>query len=163
MKIEWLPIKAVTPADYNPRKDLQPKHKEYKRLKKSIQEFGFVDPLIWNQTTGRLIGGHQRLKVLKDLGYERIPVSVVELSEEKEKALNLALNQIDGGWDQDMLTELLSDLDEELRVLAGFDRFEAQKFLGKEPKPIEEFVELEDEIEEDMVCPKCGHRWYSYS
>lgn len=163
MKIEWLPIEAVTPADYNPRKDLQPRHKEYKRLKNSIQKFGFVDPLIWNKTTGRLIGGHQRLKVLKDLGYEKVPVSVVELSDEKEKTLNLALNKIEGGWDQDLLTNLLSELDDELRVLAGFDQFETQKFLGKEPKPLESFAEFDEDFgDDDMVCPNCGHMWSSH-
>lgn len=123
MRIEKKNITDLIPADYNPRKDLKPGDKEYEKLKRSIHEFGYVDPLIWNQQTGRLIGGHQRLKVLKDMGIEDVDVVIVDINEEKEKALNVALNKISGDWDKDKLMLLITDLQgEDFDVsLTGFD------------------------------------------
>jgi len=57
-------------ADYNPRKDLKPGDKEYEKLKRSLEQFGYVEPVIWNKTTGCIVGGHQRLKVLMDMGID---------------------------------------------------------------------------------------------
>lgn len=123
MRIEKKKVTDLIPADYNPRKDLKPGDKEYEKLKRSIHEFGYVDPLIWNQHTRRLVGGHQRLKVLKDMGIEDVDVVIVDMGEEKEKALNVALNKISGDWDKDKLMLLITDLQgEDFDVsLTGFD------------------------------------------
>lgn len=110
MIIEKKNTKELLPADYNPRKDLKPGDKEYEKLKRSIEQFGYVEPVIWNQSTGRVVGGHQRLKVLIDMGMTEVDCVVVELSEEKEKALNVALNKISGEWDNDKLALLIADL-----------------------------------------------------
>lgn len=110
MIIEKKNTKDLLPADYNPRKDLKPDDKEYEKLKRSIEEFGYVEPVIWNKTTGCVIGGHQRLKVLIDMGITEVDCVVVELSVEKEKALNIALNKISGEWDNDKLALLIADL-----------------------------------------------------
>ncbi len=67
--------------------------------------------------TGHLVGGHQRLKVLIARGDQTAEVSVVDLAPEREKALNLALNKVAGGWDQDKLAALL----DELSALPNFD------------------------------------------
>ena len=67
MQIEKRAVADLKAADYNPRKDLQPGDAEYEKLKRSIQEFGYVEPVIWNKRTGVVVGGHQRLKVMKDL------------------------------------------------------------------------------------------------
>ena len=123
MQIEKKKVIDLVPADYNPRKDLKPGDKEYEKLKRSINEFGYVDPLIWNKRTSRLVGGHQRLKVLKDMGIDEVDVVVVDMDEEKEKALNVALNKISGDWDKDKLMLLITDLQgEDFDVsLTGFD------------------------------------------
>lgn len=123
MQIEKKKVIDLVPADYNPRKDLKPGDKEYEKLKRSIDEFGYVDPLIWNKRTSRLVGGHQRLKVLKDMGIEDVDVVVVDMGEEKEKALNVALNKISGDWDKNKLMLLITDLQgEDFDVsLTGFD------------------------------------------
>jgi len=110
MVIEKKNTKDLLPAEYNPRKDLKPGDAEYEKLKRSITEFGYVEPVIWNKTTGRVVGGHQRLKVLMDMGITEVECVVVELSEEKEKALNIALNKISGEWDKDKLALLITDL-----------------------------------------------------
>ena len=70
--------------------DLKPEDAEYKKLLRSIEQFGYVEPVIWNKTTGSIIGGHQRVKVLKDLGLTELGCVIVELPLEKEKALNIA-------------------------------------------------------------------------
>ena len=110
MELQKLAIERLIPAEYNPRKDLKPGDSEYEKLKRSIEQFGYVEPVIWNKTTGRVVGGHQRLKVLIDMGITEVDCVVVELSEEKEKALNIALNKISGEWDKEKLALLITDL-----------------------------------------------------
>ncbi len=110
MQIEKIQIDRLIPADYNPRKDLKPGDPEYEKLKRSIEQFGYVEPVIWNKTTGRVVGGHQRLKVLLDMGITEVECVVIEIDEEKEKALNIALNKISGDWDKDKLALLIADL-----------------------------------------------------
>lgn len=110
MIIEKKYIDELIPADYNPRKDLKPGDAEYEKLKKSLQTFGYVEPVIWNKTTGNIVGGHQRLKVLKEFGLTEIECVVIEIDEAKEKALNVALNKISGEWDKDKLMLLIDDL-----------------------------------------------------
>lgn len=110
MQIEKIQTDRLIPADYNPRKDLKPGDPEYEKLKRSIEQFGYVEPVIWNKTTGRVVGGHQRLKVLLDMGITEVECVVIEMDEEKEKALNIALNKISGDWDKDKLALLIADL-----------------------------------------------------
>jgi len=111
MIIEKKKAADLLPADYNPRKDLQPGDPEYEKLKRSLQQFGYVEPVIWNKATGRVVGGHQRLKVLQDLGITEVDCVVVDMPEDQEKALNIALNKISGDWDKDKLALLIADLE----------------------------------------------------
>lgn len=110
MEIAKKNVTDLLPADYNPRKGLKPGDAEYEKLKRSLEQFGYVEPVIWNKATGRVVGGHQRLKVLIDMGITEVDCVVVEMDEEKEKALNIALNKISGDWDNDKLALLISDL-----------------------------------------------------
>jgi len=117
MDIQTVPVSQINPAPYNPRVDLQPGNPEYESLKKSIGEFGYIEPLVWNKRSGTLVSGHQRLKILIEKGLTEVEVSIVDLPIEKEKALNIALNKIEGAWDEEKLTELLIDL----QTLPDFD------------------------------------------
>jgi len=110
MLIEKIQTDRLVPADYNPRKDLKPGDPEYEKLKRSLEEFGYVEPVIWNKTTSHVVGGHQRLKVLLNMGVTKVDCVVVEMDAEKEKALNVALNKISGEWDKDKLALLIADL-----------------------------------------------------
>lgn len=119
-----IPISQVNPAPYNPRVALSPGDPEYEKLKRSIDEFGLVEPLVWNEATGNLVGGHQRLQVLIDAGATEIDVSVVHLSPERERLLNVALNKVQGRWDEAKLAALLDELTQLPHVdvtLTGFD------------------------------------------
>lgn len=131
MVIEKIPMEKLIPADYNPRKDLKPGDAEYEKLRRSIKEFGYVEPIIWNKTTGNVVGGHQRLKVLLADGVKEIDCVVVEFDSEKEKALNIALNKVSGEWDRDKLTALISDLQEEDFdvTITGFDLAEIDELF----------------------------------
>jgi len=110
MEIRKIPVSVINAAPYNPRLDLKPGDSAYEKLKRSITEFGFVEPLVWNQRTGHLVGGHQRMEVLRDLGYQEAEVVVVDLPLEREQTLNLALNKIQGDWDETKLAALLQEL-----------------------------------------------------
>ena len=147
MKIEKININKLKLSEYNPRKDLQPDDSEYKKIKKSIEEFGYVDPLIVNKDC-TVIGGHQRLKVLKELGFSDIDCVVVDLSKSKEKALNIALNKIQGDWDLFKLKNLLSEIDTgEFDIeITGFDENEIEDLMTQFYVPEEN--EKDDEVPE---------------
>ena len=132
MKIERKAISELIPAPYNPRKDIQPGDAEYEKLKRSLEEFGYVEPVIWNARTGHVVGGHQRLKVLRELGETEIDCVIVDLPDAQEKALNIALNKISNDWDKEKLAELLEDLqstDIDMTV-TGFDSAELDAVLN---------------------------------
>jgi hypothetical protein len=121
-------ISDLKPAAYNPRKDLKPGDPEFEKIKNSIIEFGYVEPIIVNDDLS-VIGGHQRIKVLKELGYDEIECVVIDVDKTKEKALNIALNKISGEWDSEALSKLLDELNQEDYdiELTGFDFSEAEK------------------------------------
>jgi ParB-like chromosome segregation protein Spo0J len=123
-EVRVLPIDQLVPAKYNPRRVLKPTDKAYRKLEASLHEFGLVEPLVWNETTGHVVGGHARLSILKKMGVTEVPVSVVNLSEAREKALNVVLNnqEAQSRYDPSRLADLLDDLDElpELEM-TGFD------------------------------------------
>ena len=131
MEITRLPIADLKPAVYNPRKNLMPGDPEYDKLVRSFQEFGYVEPIVWNRQTGTVVGGHQRLKVLAAMGETEIECVVVDLPQEREKALNIALNKISGQWDEELLTSLLKDLETSAVDLAitGFDAAEIESLM----------------------------------
>ncbi len=162
MQIEKKKVTDLIPADYNPRKDLKPGDKEYEKLKRSISEFGYVDPLIWNKRTGRLVGGHQRLKVLEDMGETQVDVVVVDLDEEKEKALNVALNKISGEWDKDKLALLITDLQgSDLDVsLTGFDQEELDDLFKEDLKDgvKDDNFDVDKELKKPVMT-KAGDLW----
>lgn len=136
-------LSELKPADYNPRKISK---EELTKLKDSIEKFGYVEPVIWNKRTEHVVGGHQRLKVLENLGMNDIEVVEVDLDEVQEKALNLALNKISGEWDEDKLKELLLNLesqDKEILKYTGFDEKELLKLIPKDV--VEDEFELHKE------------------
>lgn len=133
MNIQKVSADRLNPAAYNPRRDLKPGDKDYEKLKRSIEEFGFVEPVVWNRRTGFVVGGHQRLKVLLDMGETEIDCVVVDLEPEKEKALNLALNRIQGDWDEAKLAEVIAELDASAFDVSftGFDAEEIDALMNK--------------------------------
>ena len=152
MEIKELPLKELKPAAYNPRKKLKKGDKEYEKIKQSLLKFGYVDPILVNEDL-TVIGGHQRLTVLKDLDYETAKCVIVKLSKEDEKALNIALNKITGQWDEALLADLLLDLQEsDFNLdLTGFEPPEIDDILSNVHD--KELSEDEFDVEEELKKP----------
>lgn len=141
MEVKKISIDKLKPAEYNPRSLTK---KEYQDLKNSLERFGFVEPLVVNSAKEReniIIGGHQRWRVAKDMGYNEVPVAYVKISEiEKEQELNLRLNKNLGHFDYD----LLANFDEDLLLDVGFENEELDDIFGLD---IDEEFDVEKELE----------------
>lgn len=155
LRLEEMPIEQLIPADYNPRVKLQPGDEEYEKLSASIERFGQVEPLVWNQRSGNLVGGHQRLEVLKAKGYTHVPVSVVDLSPTEERALSLALNKIAGRWDDVKLHDVLSDLHQTMDLLStGFTANDLAELTASLSGPVPTLQDDTDGAFEPSLEPK---------
>ena len=160
MIVRKVPIKDLKPAKYNPRKDLQPGDPEYEKLRRSVEEFGYVEPIVWNQRNGVVVGGHQRLKVLQHLGYTEVECVIVDIDENTEKALNTSLNKNHGDWDIPLLTSLLKDLNDSGYdvTLTGFDVSEMSDLFDDQSE-IKEDCPPEVAPKEQAPLTQPGDRW----
>lgn len=162
--MEWKTLSgdALRPAEYNPRKKLKAGDKEYEKIKNSILEFGYVEPIIVNYDM-TVIGGHQRLTVLKDLGYTEVQCVEVHIEDEnKVKALNIALNKITGAWNEQLLADLIVDL-QTANFNTDFTGFEApeieQLFSKVHNKDIkEDDFDVEAELQKPAMS-QVGDVW----
>lgn len=161
MEIKELSLKELKPAAYNPRKKLKKGDKEYEKIEQSLLKFGYVDPIIVNEDL-TVIGGHQRLTVLKDLDYETAKCVIVNLPKEDEKALNIALNKITGQWDEALLADLLLDLQESdfSLDLTGFEPPEIDDILSNvhDKELSEDEFDVEEELKKATVS-RHGDIW----
>ena len=160
-ELKVLPVTVLKPAEYNPRKKLKPGDKEYEKIRNSIEEFGFADPLVVNADM-TIIGGHQRLTVAQDLGYTEVPCAVVDVDKTREKALNIALNKITGAWDENLLADLLRDIQDSDFDLGftGFDPPEIETLFNK--VHTKDVKEDDFDVEEELAQPvfsKLGDLW----
>ncbi|MDO4659794.1 site-specific DNA-methyltransferase [Streptococcus sp.] len=163
MKWVTLPIGTLKPAAYNPRKKLKKGDKEYEKIKKSIVEFGYVEPIIVNYD-GTVIGGHQRLTVLSDLGYKEVQCVQVQIEDEnKVKALNVALNKITGAWNEELLADLMVDLqDADFNLdLTGFEAPEIDQLFSKvhNKEVKEDDFDVDAELKKPTIS-KQGDIWH---
>ena len=160
-ELKTLPVSVLKPAEYNPRKKLKPGDKEYQKIKNSIEEFGFADPLVVNADM-TIIGGHQRLNVAIDLGYTEVPCAVVDVDKVREKALNIALNKITGEWDETLLADLLTDLKEADYDLdwTGFEAAEVEQLFSNiyDKKVKEDDFDVDKELKQPCFS-KLGDLW----
>ena len=160
-ELKVLPVTVLKPAEYNPRKKLKPGDKEYEKIKASIEEFGFADPLVVNSDM-TIIGGHQRLTVAIDLGFTKVPCAVVDIDKTREKALNIALNKITGAWDENLLADLLKDIQDSNFDLGftGFDPPEIETLFNK--VHTKDVAEDDFDVEAELAQPvfsKLGDLW----
>ena len=137
-------VSLLKEAAYNPRVYLTKGDRDWQKIEQSIDQFGYVEPIVWNERTGNVVGGHQRLKVLKEKGYEKIPVSVVNLSEADEKQLNLALNKIKGEWDYEKLQDLLIEFQPDELLCSGFTADEISLLLSEDDTDEDDYSWMKD-------------------
>lgn len=153
MKVVNYNIDKIIFAEYNPRELTKDQHKQ---LLDSINRFGLVDPLIINthkERTNILVGGHQRLKIAKELGFKDVPCVEVDLTLDKEKELNVRLNKNTGQWDYDSLANYF-DAGELLEW--GFTEDELQ---FSEPKEVQGLTDDDDVPEVEESITKQGDLW----
>ena len=134
MDVRVIPVAQMKPAKYNPRKDLKPGDPAYEKIRRSLTDFGYVDPIIWNEVTGNIVGGHQRFKVLTAEGATELQCVVVHIEKaEDEKALNIVLNKATGEWEPVALADLLQNLQSANYDLdsTGFDAAEIDELFSK--------------------------------
>jgi DNA modification methylase len=157
VEFKKIKIADLIPAEYNPRKELKPGDKEYEKIKRSIEEFGYVDPVIVNKDM-TIIGGHQRVTVLKDLGYDKIDCVLVDMDKNKEKALNIALNKITGEWNKELLADLIAELQNQEDIdidITGFEPPEIEQLMNQvHDKDIEED---DFDIDAELAKPAITH------
>lgn len=162
MIVQKIPVSEINPAKYNPRKDLKPGDPAYEKLKRSMTEFGYVEPIIWNEETGNIVGGHQRYKILLEEGHTEVECVVVKLPADKEKALNVALNKVTGDWEVKALTELLNDLNEQDfdLTLTGFDAAEIEDLFSQvhDKDVTDDDFDVDAALEEERIS-KPGDIW----
>ena len=150
MKIESKLVKDLNPASYNPR---QISSKQYKDLKESVKKFGLVDPIIVNKDN-TVIGGHQRLKICKDLKYVEVECVMLDLSKEEERELNIRLNKNTGDFDMDILA---NEFDIEELTDWGFKHIDLDVNIDKieEDKDDNYVITI---TEEDIVTAKALYK-----
>jgi len=135
-----LSISLINEAAYNPRKIAPSK---FAGLKRSIRTYGFIEPLAVRKATNGLIGGHQRLKAVREVCAEdrtplplKLPVVLLDVDERTAKKLNVALNNLGGDFDQKKLAELLININSEgpvmpdERELMGFSELQFADYLS---------------------------------
>ena len=153
MQVITRKINDLVPAEYNPR---QLTADQFEQIKGSIQRFGLVDPVIVNEHPDRLdiiVGGHQRVKVARELGIDEVSTVAVNLPLERERELNVRLNKNLGEWDWDILA---NNFDVAELTEWGFSDEELTGFaVPDDNKPIDESAMAETENE----CPECGFKW----
>lgn len=145
MELRRMNLKDLTPANYNPRVELKPGDPEWEALNESIKTFGYILPIIWNETTGNIVGGHQRRNILLERGVTEGDVAVIHLDLEEEKILNTLLNKSKGIWDVGKLTDLIKEIKEAGGNLLATGFTELEITLMDE-----DFGHIEDLLEEDF-------------
>lgn len=168
--VQYMKVSDLVMSEYNPRTiDAA----SLEGLQSSINRFGLVEPIIWNKRTSRVVGGHQRLQALRRLGQENTDVTVVDLSEQDEKSLNLALNNphLQGTFDPQKLEVLLQDLEQSLPELnfaelrlndldtSTFAFQSVDTSSVEDAIPPDDFQEVDETINTEHQCPKCGYEW----
>lgn len=165
-EVRRMQLADLRPASDNPRVDLRPGDPRYEALRRSMERWGLVETLVWNQRSGNLVGGHQRLKVLLAAGVAEADVSVVDLPADEERGLNVALNnpRLAGEYDEVSLSAVLRDLhsNEFDITAAGFNVSQLGEMLASlgQGVPLAPEPGSGREVDGNLcTCPKCGFTW----
>lgn len=165
LSIEHWPIDRLIEYARNPRRN----DHAVPAIAAAIHEFGFRVPIL-AKSDGLVVDGHLRLKAARQLGLETVPVALADdLTDTQVKAFRLSVNRMAelADWDEDLLRLELQDLsalDFDLE-LTGWDGEELARLLkgeddqGDQPDSPDEFKEVDEDIDTEHECPKCGYRW----
>ena len=153
-------INKLKPADYNPREEVEPGTRLWNELEASLKEYGFADPIVVNSDL-TIIGGHQRWKVAKALGYTKCIISMVDVDKTREKALNIALNKITGNWKEMQLADLLKQIKGSVNPEAmGYNQAEMEAAMNKASAEVkDDDFDIDAELKRP-VFSKPGDLWH---
>lgn len=156
--IEYVPINQLRPFGGNPRKISE---KGLHKLKRSVEEFGFVNPILVQKGTNIIIAGHQRLKAAQAAGLTEVPVVWLDMDDVTAKAYNIADNRLqdEAEWDFTPLADLLTELDTGAfdLTLTGFDTDELERMMNYTPVGEVQEDEAPEPPEESVTKP--GDIW----
>ena len=161
LDIVMMDVEDLVVAEYNPR---TLSNKKLEDIKDSITKFGFVDPVVINEHPDRknvIVGGHQRVKVARKMGMEKVPAVFVKLSFDDEKELNIRLNKNQGDWDYSLLKD---QFNEEQLVDWGF----SERDLSDHWRDIQKMEETAEEIEAELaekkypIVPKYNEKYSTF-
>ena len=155
--VKEMNLADLTPADYNPRRISDD---AMSGLRASIRQFGLVDPIILNTTTGNVVGGHQRIKAAIAEGLKKGLVVRIEADSTEEKALNVALNnpKIQGEFDYLKLEPIMLELKEGLGDLV-LEELKMNELISPIPQDLKEYDEsIADDVKK-IKCPECGYEF----
>lgn len=159
-------LSDMHPAEYNPRYDLKPGDKDYDGLKKSVMRNGLLQPIVWNEVSGNIVGGHQRYKILVELGAKEVICAVVHYdTAEEEMAANIALNKASGRFETQLLADMFRQMDLTVTDLdaIGYSKEEVDHILTgldwQEENDIFDFSMEPDKKPAMIVCPCCGKKF----
>lgn len=167
-KYEKMALADMKPAPYNPRKDLQPQDEEYQQIRDSIVNHGLLQPIVYNKRTGHDVSGNQRRKILMDGGVTHVTAAVIDVSLQREKEINIALNKIGNMWDQPKLRDIFVQLKDEGYDLSrtSFPTGEIEELSKDMKAEVSSFFEdqAKDEDEKKKTlrqyrCPYCGEEF----
>ena len=155
MNIQEIEIDKIIPYHNNPRKNLN-----VDKVASSITEFGFQQPIVVDKNYVVIVG-HTRLQAAKKLNYQKVPVFIADLSENKAKAYRIADNRLneDSSWDYDFLNIEMNILNEGNYDLSqlGFNDEELKNLLANqgdfEPTDIDDQSDIDEASER---CKTCG-------
>lgn len=153
----------MKPADYNPR-EIRPEALE--GLQGSIARFGMMVPIIWNKRSGRIVGGHQRYKILMAQGVEETDVVVVDLDDNEEISLNITMNNPSArGVFTKSVVQLLEQSertmkDEFAKVgLADMLNYLSRYRFDDDGESSSRDSNAVGRVKDGMCCPRCRSVW----
>lgn len=162
-KYDKIPLEQIIPAPYNPRVDLAPDDPDYKRIKQSILNHGFIQPIVYNKNTGNAVGGNQRLKILKELGIKEAVCAVIDVPLLQEMEISVALNKHGNLWDREKLRDIMIQFRDDGydATKTAFDPDEIARLTEEMNISVSDFFEdQQDEPKQKTVhtykCPHCG-------
>jgi hypothetical protein len=180
-EVKRMSLVELSPAPYNPRKMTV---EAYQGLGKSIEKFGMLIPIVWNRRSGNVVGGHQRLRFLQESGELETDVVIVDLDDNEEIALNIALNnralrgdftcevvalleksevQLGSMFNEVRLNELFREMNRRFEKELKKKKKHSQEPFSNDsnPPPVSSIPPAPIVPEADIIitCPKCKSKW----
>jgi ParB-like chromosome segregation protein Spo0J len=128
IQVKKVSIDKLVPWDKNPRKH----GSDIQNIIKSMEKFGWTNPILVQKDTLRVIAGHGRVQAAKEKGIKEVPIIELDLNDKEAEAYTIADNRLAelSKWDAEVLVKQLQAMEQEERLITGFDDVSFEKLLG---------------------------------